>query len=313
MGKMAGGIADNLLTATYLAAKCPVFFAPAMDVDMFKHPSTEQNIRHLQSFGNLFIEPEEGELASGLYGAGRMQEPEKMVTVLNSYFRKKKDFKGTRVLITAGPTYESIDPVRFIGNRSSGKMGFALAEEFAMRGATVHLITGPVSLEKHHPEISVTRITTASELHYACMSALAKSDIIIMAAAVADYTPAFKEKKKIKKESSNLNLNLIKTTDILKELGQKKKKNQLLVGFALETGNELVNAQAKLKNKNLDLIVLNSLRDKNAGFEKDTNKITLIDKKGNVETYNLKFKTEVAIDIADYIKSLYSDAKKYMK
>ncbi len=192
-------------------------------------------------------------------------------------------------------------------------MGFALAEEFANRGAAVHLITGPVNIEKHHSEISITRITSAYELHQACMGALAKSDIIIMAAAVADYTPEIREKQKIKKESSKLIVNLIKTTDILMELGQKKNKNQLLVGFALETVNELVNARAKLKNKNLDLVVLNSLRDKDAGFEKDTNKVTLIDKKGNLKSFNLKLKTEVAIDIADYIKILYSDIKKHLK
>jgi len=235
MGKMANGIADNLLTATYLAAKCPVFFAPAMDVDMFNHPSTHNNIEKLQSFGNILIEPDEGELASGLYGAGRMQEPEEIVGILDSWFKKKKDFTGIKVLITAGPTYESIDPVRFIGNYSSGQMGFAIAEEFAGRESDVTLISGPVNLHITNQKIKITRIHSAAEMHTECMKAFPASQITIMAAAIADYTPVKKENQKIKKEKDNLTLQLKKTTDILFKLGRSKKKNQFLVGFALES------------------------------------------------------------------------------
>jgi phosphopantothenoylcysteine decarboxylase/phosphopantothenate--cysteine ligase len=305
MGKIANGIADNLLTATYLAAKCPVFFAPAMDLDMYRHPSTGLNIQKLQSYDNILIHPDEGELASGLYGAGRLKDPEKIVEILTSFFKKKKDFTGKKILISAGPTYESIDPVRFIGNYSSGQMGYALAEEFASRGGDVSLVSGPVYLKTKHENITVTQVVSASEMYKACFEAFPESEIIIMAAAVADYTPQKTEKQKIKKESDVLLLKLKKTKDILKELGTVKRKNQILVGFALETKDELINAQKKLKNKNLDLIVLNSLNDKGAGFGQSTNKVTMIDKKGNTDNFSLKPKSEVASEIADKIKSLY--------
>lgn len=302
LGKMANGIADNLLVATYLAAKCPVFFAPAMDIDMLAHPTTKINIQKLQSFGNTIIEPTEGELASGLCGAGRMQEPENIVNILKLYFQKKKDFSGEKVLISAGPTYEAIDPVRFIGNNSSGYMGYALANEFANRGAKVELISGPVSIEIHHSNINLTKVTSANEMYNACISVFPKTDITIMAAAVADYTPVMPEKKKIKKKMLELSVKLKPTQDILAELGKQKKQGQILVGFALETDNELDNAQKKLKNKNLDIIVLNSLKDKGAGFGYTTNKVTISDKQGNINRYELKSKPEVAKDIADKIK-----------
>lgn len=304
MGKIAHGIADNLLTATYLAAKCPVFFAPAMDVDMFLHPSTQANIEKLRSFGNLLIEPEEGELASGLYGAGRMQEPEKIVELLKAFFQKKKDFLNKKILISAGPTYEAIDPVRFIGNHSSGKMGYAIAEELAQRGAQVELVSGPVNLITPFKNIRLTKVVSAEEMYNACTTLFNSADIAIMTAAVADFTPQHIAKTKIKKGSGKLEIQLKATKDILKELGRNKKKGQLLVGFALETDSELENAQNKLKNKNLDLIVLNSLNDKGAGFGHTTNKVTLIDKNGHTEEYSLKPKKEVASDIADKIFTL---------
>ncbi len=307
MGKMANGIADNLLTAIYLAAKCPVFFAPAMDVDMFNHPSTSANIAKLQSWGNLIIEPQEGELASGLYGAGRMQEPEQIVETLRSYFKKKKDFHKVKVLITAGPTHEFIDPVRFISNYSSGLMGFALAEEFAERGAMVELISGPVNLDTTNTNIQLLRVKTADEMYKACLDKFSRAQITIMAAAVADYSVENKSEQKIKKGTKGLMLKLKKTTDILAELGKVKKPGQLLVGFALETNNEIENARKKLKNKNLDLIVLNSLRDSGAGFGHSTNKVTLMDKNGQTETYELKLKSLVAADIAEKIKQLVSN------
>jgi phosphopantothenoylcysteine decarboxylase/phosphopantothenate--cysteine ligase len=276
-----------------------------MDVDMYNHPSTRQNIEKLQTFGNTLIEPDEGELASGLYGAGRMQEPEKIIEILVTWFKKKKDFKGINALITAGPTYESIDPVRFVGNHSSGQMGYAIAEEFAARGAAVTLVSGPVNLKLINPKIKIIPVVSASEMLEACLQAFPSSRITVMAAAVADFTPVNKEKEKIKKDTGSLSLQLKKTTDILSELGKLKKKNQFLVGFALESKNELVNARKKLKNKNLDLIVLNSLRDKGAGFGYATNKVTLIDKSGEVTPFAMKPKTEVASDIADKIKFLY--------
>lgn len=305
MGKMANGIADNLLIATYLAAKCPVLYAPAMDLDMYKHPSTSVNIKKLNDFGNILIEPEEGELASGLYGAGRMQEPEMIVEILVEFFKKKKDFENQHVLISAGPTYESIDPVRFIGNFSSGRMGYALAEEFAQRGAFVQLISGPVDLQVHHPNISVTHVISADEMFNACVDNFTECNIAIMSAAVADYTPKKTYEQKVKKHSGfDWQIDLEKTKDILKNLGDIKKSGQVLVGFALETNNELNNAILKLKNKNLDLVVLNSLMDKGAGFGSTTNKVTLIDKNELVENFELKSKMEVAIDIANKVKSM---------
>ncbi len=305
MGKIANGMADNLLSATYLAAKCPVFFAPAMDVDMYNHPSTSKNINQLKTFGNILIEPEEGELASGLYGAGRMQEPEKIIRILDSFFQKKKDFDKVKVLISAGPTYEAIDPVRFIGNFSTGQMGYALANEFSKRGAIVELVSGPVSLKIDSENVNITNVTSAAEMYNACLSAFSQVNIAIMSAAVADYTPERQQKQKIKKQAGSLTIKLQKTKDILKELGNDKRKDQYLVGFALETENELENAKAKLKNKKIDLIVLNSLQDKGAGFGLTTNKISLLDNKGGIDQFELKSKSEVAKDIADKISSTY--------
>ncbi|MCF8378309.1 MAG: bifunctional phosphopantothenoylcysteine decarboxylase/phosphopantothenate--cysteine ligase CoaBC [Bacteroidales bacterium] len=304
MGKMVNGIADNLLVATYLAAKCPVYIAPAMDVDMFLHPSTQKNIERLKSFGNILIEPETGELASGLSGPGRLQEPETITEIIKSHFQKKKDFKGKRVLISAGPTYELIDPVRFIGNFSSGRMGYAIAEAMAERGAEVELISGPVELIPVNTSINLTRVTSAGEMFEACKNKLEWADVIIMAAAVADYTPTTASKIKIKKKEDSLSVKLKPTVDILKYLGENKSTQQVLVGFALETDNELENAKNKLKNKNLDLIVLNSLKDEGAGFGHSTNKVTFIDKYGAVNEMELKQKYEVASDLADKLKNI---------
>jgi phosphopantothenoylcysteine decarboxylase/phosphopantothenate--cysteine ligase len=304
LGKMAGGLADNLVVAAYLAAKCPVFFAPAMDVDMFAHPSTTANISKLLSFGNILIDPAVGELASGLCGAGRLQEPEKIVETLSTFFKKKKDFKGKKVLITAGPTYEAIDPVRFIGNYSSGKMGIALAEEFASLEAEVQLICGPVGSETFPANIKLTKVTSAEEMHQQCLKYFPDAEVTIMAAAVADYKPLIAKKQKIKKKKNELVLKLTPTQDILKDLGKIKKSCQFLAGFALETDNEIINARKKLKSKNLNMIVLNSLKDAGAGFGHPTNKITILDNLGGIDHFSLKSKTEVARDIADKIHSL---------
>ncbi len=275
LAKMANGIADNLLSTCYLAAKCPVFFAPAMDLDMFYHPTTAKNIKILQSYGNRLIEPQTGELASGLTGAGRMEEPDVIMQIINDHFGKQRDLEGKNVLVTAGPTHEAIDPVRFIGNHSSGLMGYALAEEAAQRGANVTLVSGPVNISTQNPSVNLIKVITASQMLDECNKAFEQSDLVIMAAAVADYTPETLATEKIKKKGS-LSLNLKATTDILASMGSKKKKGQFLVGFALETENEKVNAVKKLNNKNLDLIVLNSLNDKGAGFGTDTNKVTMI-------------------------------------
>lgn len=275
LAKMANGIADNLLSTCYLAAKCPVFFAPAMDLDMFHHPTTAKNIYTLLSYGNFLIEPQTGELASGLIGAGRMEEPEVILEVISDFFNKKKDLQNKNVLITAGPTFEAIDPVRFIGNHSSGKMGYALAEEAANRGAIVTLISGPVHIGINNPDVKVINITSAAEMKTQCDKAFDENDIIIMTAAVADYTPENSAPEKIKKKES-MELKLKLTDDILASMGKKKKQGQFLVGFALETENEKSNAIAKLNNKNLNMIVLNSLKDKGAGFGTDTNKVTML-------------------------------------
>ncbi len=306
LGKMANGIADNLLIATYLAAKCQVFFAPAMDLDMFLHPTTAGNVRKLASFGNIEIKPKEGELASGLIGPGRMEEPDEIVKRLSAFFEKKKDFTGKNVLITAGPTYEAIDPVRFIGNHSSGKMGFAIAEVLADRGANVVLIAGPVNISALHKNIRRIDVASANEMYEASISEYDNADIGILSAAVADYSPKEIAKEKIKKKTNTLSIELKPTKDILAELGRRKRANQFLVGFALETENELVNAEKKLKNKNLDFIVLNSLKVKGAGFGHDTNKVTIIEKQLKISEYKLKSKQEVAIDIADKIFELYT-------
>lgn len=275
IAKMANGIADNLLSTCYLAAKCPVFFAPAMDLDMFYHPTTAKNIRTLQSYGNRLIEPQTGELASGLTGAGRMEEPEMILKVVKDFFEEKKVLLGKKVLITAGPTYEAIDPVRFIGNHSSGRMGYALAEEAATRGADVVLISGPVNINTENPSIKTIKVTSAEEMQLECDKVFDTSEIVIMAAAVADYTPMTVAKDKIKKKDDLL-LKLKLTNDILASMGKKKRASQFLVGFALETENEKSNAISKLNNKNLDMIVLNSLNDAGAGFGTDTNKVTML-------------------------------------
>ncbi len=304
LAKMATGVCDNLLLAAYLSARCPVFFAPAMDLDMFKHPSTQQNIDKIKGFGNHLIEPNDGELASGLSGVGRMAEPEEILETLNAFFSDDLPLKGKKALVSAGPTYENIDPVRFIGNHSSGKMGFALAEQLAKQGAEVTLVAGPTQLEAKNSKIKSIDVVSAKQMFEACTSNASDADIIIMAAAVADYTPTEVAEKKIKKAEGEMAIELTKTTDILKELGKQKKAGQILVGFALETNDELQHAKQKLENKNLDFIVLNSMNDKGAGFGVDTNKVILLDNKGQTEQLPLKTKQEVAVDIVNKITSL---------
>lgn len=302
IAKMANGVADNMLITTYLSAKAPVFIAPAMDLDMFAHPSTQRNLDWLRSYGNHIIEPASGELASHLIGKGRMEEPEQIFKVVADFLTRRKDMEGKKVMITAGPTYEKIDPVRFIGNYSSGKMGYALAEECAERGAEVVLISGPVSIKAHHSSIKVVSVESAQQMHDAALSAFADSDAAIMCAAVADYAPVVVAEKKIKREKDDIPvIELKKNPDIAAALGKIKKSGQMLVGFALETDNEMANAQSKLERKNLDMIVLNSLADKQAGFGVDTNKVTIIEKDGKVHSYEVKPKKEVAADIVDLI------------
>lgn len=304
IGKMAHGIADNMLVTTYLSAKSQVFVAPAMDLDMMAHPSTEANIDLLRSYGNIIIEPESGELASGLVGKGRMEEPEKIFAAVESWFARSSDLAGKHVLVTAGPTYEKLDPVRFIGNYSSGKMGYAIAEECASRGAEVTLVSGPVSLKASDPRIRVVPVESAREMLAACEEAFPSADISVMCAAVADYAPAEVADRKIKREHSEVPvIKLVKNPDIAATLGKAKREGQILVGFALETDNELSNASEKLSRKNLDMIVLNSLRDKGAGFGTDTNKVTLIKADGSREAFDMKSKREVAKDIIDSIVS----------
>ena len=298
IGKMSNGIADNMLVTTYLSMKAPVFIAPAMDLDMFKHPSTQKNLDTLRSYGNHIIEPGEGELASHLVGKGRMEEPEKIIEVLEAFFTQKQDLKGKKVMITAGPTYEKIDPVRFIGNYSSGKMGFALAEECAQRGAEVTLVSGPVTLQCNHPNIHRIDVESAAQMYEAAQTAYTESDAGILCAAVADFTPDTVANQKIKREKDDLSLILKPTPDIAASLGKNKKESQILVGFALETNNEEQNAKGKLERKNFDFIVLNSLNDEGAGFRTDTNKITIIDRESET-VYPLKSKSEVASDIID--------------
>ena len=302
IGKMANGVADNMLVTTYLSAKCPVFVAPAMDLDMFAHPSTKRNLELLKSYGNHIIEPASGELASHLVGKGRMEEPENIVKAIEEYFSTSDDLNGVRVLITAGPTSERIDPVRFIGNYSSGKMGFALAEECARRGAKVTLITGPVALKCENKNIYRIDVESAKEMLAEVEKAYVDSKVAIMCAAVADYCVENRAESKIKREGNDVPvIRLQKNPDIAATIGAKKEKGQILVGFALETDNELSNAKAKILKKNLDFIVLNSLRDKDAGFGTDTNKITIIDSAGAEKVYGLKSKAEVAKDIIDEI------------
>lgn len=303
LAKMATGICDNLLSAVYLSAKCPVFVAPAMDLDMWKHESTRQNMEKLLSYGNQVIPPGDGELASGLYGSGRMAEPEDILSFLNEAAKKGLPLLGKKVLVTAGPTYEAIDPVRFIGNHSSGKMGFAIADVFASLGAEVTLITGPTA-EKSNSTMKRIDVVSAADMLAACETAFPQTDIMVMSAAVADYTPVAAADQKIKKNSAEFSLELKKTTDILATLGQVKSAGQILVGFALETENEEAYAKAKLSKKNLDLIVLNSLNDKGAGFKVNTNKITIFNKAGEKIVFETKSKTEVARDICNEILKL---------
>jgi phosphopantothenoylcysteine decarboxylase/phosphopantothenate--cysteine ligase len=305
LGKMANGIADNLLLTTYLSAKCPVFVAPSMDLDMYAHEATQHNISLLKQRGVQVIDAEEGFLASGLSGKGRMAEPEQIVNAMDEFFFKNESLRGKRVLITAGPTYEKIDPVRFIGNYSSGKMGYAIAEECAKRGAEVILVSGPVKLNPQHPNIRRVSVESAQEMFEASVEDFPTVDFAILSAAVADYSPVVKSDSKIKREKTGaMQLNLSPTKDIAAHLGTMKKEGQLLIGFALETDNEFGNATEKCKRKNFDFIVLNSLRDKNAGFQYDTNKITIIDKFGTSTSYDLKPKSEVAKDILDYASQL---------
>ena len=301
LAKMAAGFCDNLLLSVYLSATCPVMLAPAMDEDMWKHPSTRQNFQTLTSYGHIIAPVNSGELASGLFGEGRMAEPEAIVASLVQHFKNAEKFNGKKVLVTAGPTYEPIDPVRFIGNHSSGKMGIAIAREFLNCGAAVTLVLGPAPGALQLDGLNVMRVQTADEMYDACHQVFEESDIAIMAAAVADYSPVSVAGEKIKKKEESWSVALKKTPDILKSLGQKKKENQVLAGFALETNNERENALAKLQQKNADIIVLNSLRDKDAGFGKDTNKVTIFDRKGGEKNFDLKSKTAVAKDIIDYI------------
>jgi phosphopantothenoylcysteine decarboxylase / phosphopantothenate---cysteine ligase len=305
LSKMVHGQCDNLLLATYLSATCPVVVAPAMDEDMWHHPATKQNLQRLQSFGNTVIPVEKGELASGLYGDGRMAEPEQIVQFITDDFFLSRPLAGKKVLVTAGPTYEAIDPVRFIGNHSSGKMGIAIAKELHRRGAEVSLILGPVNSGFAANGIHLTRVTSAEDMYQACHSIFENMDMAIMAAAVADFTPVTKATQKIKKSDDGLNLELTKTKDILKSLGEKKKDNQVLVGFALETVNEKEYAMDKLRKKNADMIVLNSLNDTGAGFGHDTNKVTIFQKEGKETRFETKSKDEVAKDIVDTIINSY--------
>jgi phosphopantothenoylcysteine decarboxylase / phosphopantothenate---cysteine ligase len=306
IAKMANGLCDNLLLATYLSAKCPVFVAPAMDLDMYQHPSFLSNLSKIQSFGNQIIEATYGELASGLIGKGRMEEPVEIVAILQKHFEASQVLKGKKVMITTGPTYEALDPVRYIGNHSSGKMGFALAECLAEKGAEVHVISGPSSIKPLHPTIKLTKVTSAAEMFNACLNYYPETDISIFAAAVADYTPKTVAQNKIKKNEEVFSIELIKTKDIAKELGLLKKTHQLNIGFALETNDEIENATKKLASKNLDFVVLNSMNNAGAGFQHETNQITILDKKGQKFFYELKHKKEVANDIVAKIIELIS-------
>lgn len=303
LAKMANGFCDNLLTAVYLSAKCPVLFAPAMDLDMWKHPSTQSNINKLSSYGNILIPPGKGELASGLVGEGRLAEPEEILDFLVKFSEKGLPLAGKKALVSAGPTYEAIDPVRFIGNHSSGKMGYAIATQLEELGADVTLVSGPSAL-KLPKGVDTISVTSAAEMLHACEEHFEAADIVVMSAAVADYTPVEVASQKIKKKENEFSIELKKTVDILATLGAKKKENQLLVGFALETNNELENAKDKLIRKNLDFIVLNSMQDKGAGFATDTNKVTIIDRAGSTHEFSLKSKEEVAKDICSIIVSL---------
>lgn len=305
MSKMANGGCDNLLLATYLSAKCKVYFAPAMDLDMYKHESTHENFRKLESFGNVMIPAESGELASGLSGEGRMAEPENIIKFIENDILKNLPLRGKKALVTAGPTYEPIDPVRFIGNHSSGKMGFDIAKALADKGAEVTLVSGPTPLSVQHSNINLVRVMSAGQMYDACHSVYKDVDIVVASAAVADYRPKHVTEQKIKKTEDTFVIELEKTKDILASLGAEKKQ-QFLVGFALETQNEIENAKLKIQKKNLNLIVLNSLNDKGAGFGGTTNKVTFIDKDFNIEEFPLKTKEEVARDIVNKITEHYA-------
>jgi phosphopantothenoylcysteine decarboxylase/phosphopantothenate--cysteine ligase len=305
LSKMVSGSADNLLIATYLSAKCPVYFAPAMDLDMYRHPSTVAAFEKLTAYGNIMIPAESGELASGLSGEGRMAEPENIIAFIEKHIEEALPLRGKKILVTAGPTYEAIDPVRFIGNHSSGKMGYDIALAAANEGASVVLVSGPTHLQLKHDNVKLLRVTSAEEMYNACHEYFAGVDVAIAAAAVADYRPKTVASQKIKKADAEFVISLEKTKDILASLGEAKQQ-QFLVGFALETENEKENARLKIKRKNLDLIVLNSLNDEGAGFGKATNKVTFIDKHLNEEDKELKAKEAVAKDIIDKIKAHYN-------
>ena len=309
IGKMANGIADNMLITTYLSAKCPVFVAPAMDLDMFVHPSTQHNLERLRSYGNHIIEPATGELASHLEGKGRMEEPDCIVACLENFFSRRQSLAGRKIVITAGPTYEKIDPVRFIGNYSSGKMGFALAADCAARGAEVVLVAGPVSLPTP-PSVRRTDVESAAQMYDAATQEFSDADAALCCAAVADYAPAAYSEQKLKRTGENLVLTLSPNKDIAAELGRMKRAGQCVAGFALETEHETVNAQEKMQRKNLDFIVLNSLREQGAGFRVDTNKVTIFEQNGNKTEYPMKSKREVAADIVDVLLEYIAPAKK---
>lgn len=300
MAKCSQGICNNLLSAVYLSARCPVYWAPAMDLDMYQHPSTQENLKRFKKFSNHVIEATYGELASGLIGTGRMAEPEEIVQILVDQFQKNKPLTGKKALVTAGPTFEEIDPVRFIGNYSSGKMGYALAKQLADSGAKVTLVSGPTSLTLGNPEIELIQVTGAEEMYESVLKRFPKCDIAIFAAAVADYTPKTKSDKKLKKTDVMREIQLKSTRDIAFEMGKLKQDHQLTIGFALETDNEQEHAANKLEKKNLDFIVLNSLNDEGAGFAHDTNQISIIDRDNNTIKFELKPKTEVAHDIVQY-------------
>lgn len=313
LGKMANGVADNMLITTYLSMKAPVFIAPAMDLDMYAHPSTQQNLDRLRSFGNQIIEPQSGFLASGLEGKGRMEEPEKIVARLDAYFQEREraegQLAGKRILITAGPTYEKIDPVRFVGNYSSGKMGFALAEECARRGAEVTLVAGPVALKTEHPSIRRIDVESCLQMHAAAVEAFANSDAAILCAAVADFRPGEVAAQKIKRVGETLDIHLVPNPDIAADLGQRKQERQVLVGFALETNDEQRNAEHKLEKKKLDFIVLNSLRNEGTCFKSDENQISILSKSG-MKDYEKKSKKAVAADIVDELCATLSSKNK---
>ena len=303
MAKMAYGIADNYLLTVCLSAKCPIMFAPAMDLDMYKHQATQQNIKTLIERGNIFVAPSSGELASGLCGEGRMEEPQKIYERIKAFFQTKRNFTGKKVLITAGPTYEAIDPVRFIGNHSSGLMGIEIARAFADQGADVTLVLGPSNISPNRSNINVLPVTSAKEMYDAVMTFFPKTDIAVLSAAVADFRPETAADQKIKKnpENDTLTLKLVKTDDILKSVGSKKTENQVVVGFALETENGLDNAKKKLHTKNIDLIVLNEMNESGVGFKTKTNKVSIITKDDKITEFDLKPKNEVALDVLDAI------------